>query len=81
MRSERTNARFCGDQCACNTAPAPHADYYQAGIQVEGADTDFRLAGFLAEPDEVVEGIPASATVNLKRRAVNETGPEVTSLS
>ncbi|MEK7684528.1 MAG: hypothetical protein AAB466_03810 [Verrucomicrobiota bacterium] len=44
-------------------------------IQVAGADADFRLADSPAEPDKIIENLTAGATVHLKMRAVNETGP------
>ena len=44
-------------------------------IQVAGADADFRLADSPAEPDKIIEALTVGATVNLKMRAVNETGP------
>ncbi|MBI2925200.1 MAG: hypothetical protein HYY24_05795 [Verrucomicrobia bacterium] len=55
--------------------PAPRADYYQTWIQVAGVDADFRLADSPAEPDKILDGLNVGATVNLKMRAVNETGP------
>ncbi len=55
--------------------PAPRADYYQVWIQVVGVDADFRLADSPAEPDKILEGLPVAATVKVKMRAINETGP------
>jgi len=55
--------------------PTPRAEYYQVWIQVIGVDTDFRLADSPAEPDKILEGLTVGATMNLKLRAVNETGP------
>ncbi len=45
----------------------------QVWIQVIGADAEFRLADSPAEPDKIIEGLTAGATVNAKMRAVNET--------
>lgn len=64
-----------GGRVRVQSDPAPRADYYQVWIQVTGVDTDFRLADSPAEPDKILEGLAAGATVNLKMRAVNETGP------
>ena len=37
-------------------------------------DADFRLADSSDEPDKILEGLTVGATVNIKMRAVNETG-------
>ncbi len=55
--------------------PAPRAEYYQIWIQVLPADADFRLAESPAEPDKILEGLPAGAQIKVKLRAINETGP------
>ncbi len=55
--------------------PAPRADYYQMWIQVVGTDPDFRFADSPTEPDKIVGGLGASATLEIKLRAVNEAGP------
>lgn len=55
--------------------PAPRAEHYQIWIQVAPDDADFRLAESPAEPDRILEGLAVGATVKVKMRAVNETGP------
>lgn len=73
-----TNTRVTalgGGKVRVQSDPAPRADYYQVWIQVIGTDADFRLTDSPAEPDKIIEGLTVGATVHLKMRAVNETGP------
>jgi hypothetical protein len=64
-----------GGRVRVQCAPAPRADYYQVWLQVAGVDADFRKADSPREPDKLLEALPAGATVQIKLRAVNETGP------
>jgi hypothetical protein len=54
--------------------PAPRAATYQFWVQVVGTDADFRLAASADEPDNILEGFTAGATVKVKLRAVNAAG-------
>ncbi len=53
----------------------PRTDYYQVWIQVVGVDEDFRRADSPDGPEKMLEGLPVSATVKIKMRAVNEADP------
>jgi hypothetical protein len=55
--------------------PAARAEYYQIWQMIVGTDPDFVLADSPAEPDKILESLTVGATIKLKMRAINETGP------
>ncbi|MBI2924491.1 MAG: hypothetical protein HYY24_02170 [Verrucomicrobia bacterium] len=73
---EKTRATALGHGRArvqCN--PAPRADCHQVWIRTVATEPDFQLAESPQEPDEILEGLPAGQTAEIKMRAANETGP------
>jgi hypothetical protein len=54
--------------------PAPRKDYFQIQVQIVGVDEDYRLAASPQESDKILEDFAAGTVVNVRMRAVNETG-------
>lgn len=72
---ENTHATALGGgRVRIQSDPAARAEYYQIWAQI-GAETEFHLADSPQEPDKILEDFTVGATVKLKVRAVNETGP------